>query len=146
MSRPAIHPYLPADLYKQFKKYVAAHGTTDSSVAETALKEFLGGTGDFKALTRRLDRIDRRIQRTQRNVELLADAFGRFVQMWLAYAPPMPEDAKDAAERQALRRYNQFMELVSADLAAGKSFVDDVAKDPVGDQDELAAAAERETE
>jgi len=59
MKRKNIHPYLSPELYVQFKDYCKKVNATESSVIESALKEYFDDSKDMKLLLRRLDRIGR---------------------------------------------------------------------------------------
>jgi hypothetical protein len=46
---------------------------------------------------RRLDRLGRALERTQRDEELQTEAFAVFVKIWFAYIPTIPQDSRKAA-------------------------------------------------
>lgn len=123
-NRSKIYPHLDDALIQRFKSYCAAKGVTESSVVEAALKNHLDGTADSALLMRRLNRLGRSVERVERDVGILAEAFGLFVQLWLAHTPEIPGDQKDLARRVAASRYQRFLDHVAAQVTGGRRFID----------------------
>jgi hypothetical protein len=138
VQRHRIQPYLSKALAQRFVAYCAATATTESAVAEAAIAQYLDQTSDHTVLMRRLDRLNRAATRTQRDLDVLAEAFGTFVQIWFAHTPMIPSDAKSGARREAATRYQQFVDHVATKLGRGRQFIDDLVKD-LADVDELDA-------
>jgi predicted transcriptional regulator len=121
-KRPAIHPYLPDDLYDRFKKYAAATGATESSLVEAALREFLDPARDRKLLNLRLDRIARSLEeRVEKDLLILRQALSAFVELWLTHTPEIPEGAMERARASAKRRFYDFAGMVERRLTAGST-------------------------
>jgi hypothetical protein len=136
--RQRIQPYLSRALVQRFGAHCAAIGATESAVAEAAIAQYLDGTSDHTVLMRRMDRLSRSATRTQRDLDVLAEAFGVFVQVWFAHTPNIPDDNKDAARRESARRYQQFVDHVATRLGHGRQFLQELAKD-LADVEELDA-------
>lgn len=128
-GRFQLRPRVPLDLARRLKSYAASTATTESAIAERALEQYLDGTSDHTALMRRLDRIERQYVQTRRDLHILSEAFAAFVQLWYAYTPELPEEARARARRSSARRYEHFLQLVSERLGRGQPFLDDLAKD-----------------
>lgn len=138
--RRNIHPYLSDNIYDRFKSYCAATGSTESSVAEAALQQFLDDSKDFTLVMRRLDRLGRNIGRIERDLEIFSEAFSIFVQMWFAHTPKISESERDVSQRQAWDRYQQFVDYVASKLASGHRFINDMIQDNIADPSELSKA------
>lgn len=139
-GRPArIQPYLPTALRQRFTAYCAATGTTESAVVQAALKQYLDGTSDQALIIRRMDRLGRAIERLERDLGLLSEAFAVWVQIWFAHAPTIPASGRDTARRESAGRFQQYVAHVATRLSAGKRFVDNFAKEKVADDAELAS-------
>jgi hypothetical protein len=129
IRRKNIHPYISDEVFKRFKKYCASLDLTESSVAEAALQKFFDGdNNDFPLLLKRLDRLQRALGRTERDLSMLSEAFSVFVQLWFAHTPKIDESEKDASKRQAGDRYNQFIDFVASKLTSGHRFIDDLVQ------------------
>jgi hypothetical protein len=71
--------------------------------------------------------MERAVARNHRDLELLSEAFGRYMRMWLAAHAPSTADAGVAATRGAAEaRYKQFAQYLGAQFAQGHRFIDDV--------------------
>jgi predicted transcriptional regulator len=133
-TRDQIFPYLTPALRKRLRLYASRRGSTESSVVERALIDYLDGDVTDRALIlRRLDRQSRGLTTVQRDVELLAQGFGLFVQLWFAHTPRIADDYRAAAEKEALRRYSQFLDHVVSEIAAGRRFARDESSDEPDD-------------
>ena len=129
IRRKNIHPYISDEVFKRFKKYCASLDLTESSVAEAALQKFFDGdNNDFPLLLKRLDRLQRALGRTERDLSMLSEAFSVFVQIWFAHTPKIDETEREASKRQAGDRYNQFVDFVASKLTAGHRFIDDLVQ------------------
>ena len=144
MKRKNIHPYLSTELYEQFKAYCKRVNATESSVIESALKEYFDDSKDMKLLLRRLDRIGRYLNRLERDINATAEALAVYVQLWFAHTPRIGDNEKDAARQEAWNQYQKFVDYVANQMAGGHRFVDDLIQDVVGDEDELKKAVSDE--
>ena len=128
MNAVRIQPYVSDNTYKQLKKESRLPGRTVSSIIEAALQEYFDDAKDFPLVLRRLDRIQRAIERVERDQQMLTEAFAVFVQIWFAHTPKIDSDSKNAAQRQAMDRYNQFVDFVAKKITSGHRFIDDMAQ------------------
>ncbi|WP_454918764.1 CopG family transcriptional regulator [Xanthobacter sediminis] len=107
-------------------------GQSRSLVAEAAIASFLSPDADERqeaALTKRLDRIDRNIQRLERDVDITNEAFALFIRSWLTSTAPLPEAAQAAARAKGGERYDRFMEALGRRLAKGPRLRQEVPED-----------------
>lgn len=128
-ARFQLRPRVPLELARRLKAYAASTNTTETAIVERALAQYLDGTSDHAAVMRRLDRIERQYVRTRRDLHVLAEAFASFVELWYAYTPELPDEARARARRSAARRYENFLNRVSQRLGGGQPFLDDLARD-----------------
>ena len=139
-TRQQIHPFLSRGLHKRLAFYASHKNATQSSVVESALVRYLDEEVTDRAwILRRLDRIEANAANQTRNTELLSQAFGVFVQLWFAHTPRLADDAKAGAEQSAARRYSQFIEHVSTEVASGRSFAGEKISDDDNDDTDLTA-------
>jgi hypothetical protein len=115
------------ELRARLTKYSAASGISESTVIESALRKYLEIGDDTELLLRRFDRVEREMARNHRDLELLSEAFGRYMRLWLmAHAPHTGEGSKAAARGAAETQYKQFAQHLGAHFAQGHRFTDDL--------------------
>jgi predicted DNA-binding protein len=124
-----LHARISSGLGQRLKAYCSATHTTEAAVVEAALQQYLDKTSDYTVMMRRLDVLGRQLERTTRDVRMSAEAFGAFVNIWYAYTPELPDEAKRGAQRQAARRFDAFVRSVALRLGNGRPFLDDLVRD-----------------
>ncbi len=135
-------PYLTPDESKRLIDYCAAAKTSETAVIREALSRYFRDEScDTTLLTGRVDRTLRAQARTQRDLELLSEAFALFVKFWFAHTPAVSAEDRPAAKSSAEARYAQFVEYVSQQFSAGRRFLDDLPRESLADEEELAALA-----
>jgi len=139
--RVRLHPYVEQALANRLSAHCAATGIPSSSVVEAALRQYLDGTSDRTLILRLLNRLSRAEARTQRDLELLSEAFGVWVRVWFAHTPPMEGAAKELARRTAESRFAQFVEHVVERFSGEKRFLDVLPREVLADEVELEKIA-----
>jgi hypothetical protein len=128
-----LHTFrLPSDLAGKLADYAAQKHVPQALVVETALVSLLSPDGADRleaALARRLDRMDRRMERLERHVTISNEALAVFVRFWLTSTPPLPDTALAAAQTTGRERYEGFVESLSRRLARGRKLSDEVSRD-----------------
>jgi hypothetical protein len=129
--RKNIHPYLSPELLDRFKKFVAASGTTESSVVEAALTEYLDDTSHKRMLLKRLNSIGAALERLERDSSITMETLGAFVHLWIIHNPKAPEGRDDLQRRAAAPRFAAFQSYVTKQLTGGRRFFNDLVEDSV---------------
>lgn len=136
--RKNIHPYLSDKLYSRFKGYCKKMGVTESSVVEEALSQYLDEKGDMAVVLKKMNRQVRSLDRVNRDVKVLSEAFSVFVQLWFAHTPKVSEEDKDVAQHEAFVRYRKYLDFVGEQLGGGHTFIDDLTREePLTDEEEM---------
>ena len=123
---------LPPDLAGKLADYAARKGVPQALVVEAALASHLSPDGADRleaALARRLDRMNRQIDRLERHVTISNEAIAVFVRFWLTSTPPLPDTALSAAQIKGRERYEGFVEALGRRLARGRKLADEVSLD-----------------
>jgi predicted transcriptional regulator len=123
---------LPPDLAGKLADYALQKHVSQALVVETALVSFLSPVGADRleaALARRLDRMNRRMERLERHVTISNEALAVFIRFWLTSTPPLPDTALAAAQTKGRERYDGFVESLSRRLARGRKLADEVSID-----------------
>ncbi len=126
--------YLPPDVLRQLIDLSDRKKMSRSSIVEAAVTSFLSPDGADRmeaAVTRRLDRLSRQVQRLERDVAIGTETLALFVHFWLTVTPPLPADAEAIAQVKGHERYQNFVETLGRRLAKGESLLHDIPEDRV---------------
>jgi hypothetical protein len=140
-DRVRLHPYVDRELAKRLAEYSAASGIASTAVVQAALRQYLDRTSDNALILPRLDRLGRADARAHRDLELLSEAFAVWVKVWFAHTPRTSDDAKESARRTAESRFTQFVAHVVERFTGGHRFLDDLPREVLADEVELANLA-----
>lgn len=125
-SRPEkkqrLSVYLDPGLKRRLADFAERQGQSDSLIAEAAIASFLSPDADERkeaAIGKRLDRIDRSIQRLERDVGIVNEAFALFIRFWLTSTASLPDTVQSAARAKGGERYDKFLVALGRRLANG---------------------------
>lgn len=131
-KKQRLSVYLDPDVKRRLTDFAERRGQSGSLIAEAAIASFLSPDADERkeaAIGKRLDRIDRSIQRLERDVGIVNEAFALFIRFWLTSTAPLSEAAQAAARAKGGERYDKFLEALGRKLANGPRFREEVPKD-----------------
>ncbi|HEV7228044.1 CopG family transcriptional regulator [Brevundimonas sp.] len=103
-----------------------------SAIVEAAVASFLSPDGSDRreaALTRRLDRLTRQVERLERDQTITLEALGLFIRAWLTATPPLADSAQAAAQAKGRERYESFVETLGRRVQQGRSLAKEVLDD-----------------
>ena len=136
--RNRMNVYFPPEMLQQIADLADRKRLSRSAIVEAAVASFLSPDGSDKmeaALTRRLDRLSRQVQRIERDVGISAETLALFIRFWLTITPPLPDDAQTSAQIKGRERFEGFVETLGRRLQKGQSFVREIPDDiPSNDQ------------
>ena len=81
------------------------------------------------ATTKRLDQLDRRMARMERDLGIAVETLAVFIRFWLTTNPPLPEPAQAAARAKAGERYEAFVTALGRRLAHGPKLRQEISED-----------------
>ncbi|WP_309085905.1 CopG family transcriptional regulator [Chelativorans sp.] len=122
MKKKRLSAYLDPKTMKALTEFSARRGISLSLVAEAAIASFLSPDAAERqeaAITRRLDQVDRRVQRIERDLGIAIETLALFVRFWLTSTPALPESAQAEARAKGTQRYEGFVEALGRRLAKG---------------------------
>jgi predicted transcriptional regulator len=131
-KKQRLSVYLDPEVMTALADYAARRDHSRSLVAEAAIASFLSPDAAERqeaATTKRLDQIDRRITRMERDVGISVETLAVFIRFWLTSNPPLPEPAQAAAKAQAVKRYDAFVSALGRRLAQGPKLRQEVSED-----------------
>lgn len=136
MSKPPrkqrLSVYLDPAVMKRLTDHAARRDQSRSLIAEAAIESFLSPDAAEQqeaAVTKRLDQLDRRMVRLERDVGISVEMFAVFVRFWLATTPTLSEPVAKAAHAKAAERYGAFVTALGRRLAKGPKLRQEIAED-----------------
>ena len=127
--RARINSHLPAPLRHRLAAHCAAKGIYECEALKAAVSDYLDGTSDMTLLFRRLDAINRELQRLRRMLELNGELLKEFVQLFLKLTSGRGDVSESSYLRRAAARYQTLVERVAASITRGKVWLDDLPKE-----------------
>jgi hypothetical protein len=130
--RVRMNVYFPPEILRQLIDLSDRKRVSRSAIVEAAVTSFLSPDGADRteaALTRRLDRLSRQVQRLERDVAIGTETLALFVRSWLTITPPLPAGAQASAEVKGHERYENFVETLGRRLAKGQSLLREIPEE-----------------
>lgn len=124
--------YLDPPVMKALVDHAARRDLSRSLVAEAAIASFLSPDAAERqeaAMTKRLDQIDRRLNRLERDLGISLETLAVFVRFWLTTTPQLPEPAQAAARALSGKRYDAFVAALGRRLAQGPKLRSEIPED-----------------
>ena len=131
-KKQRLSVYLEPEVMKALAAYAARRDQSRSLIAEAAIASFLSPDSAERqeaATTKRLDQLDRRMTRMERDLGISVEMLAVFVRFWLTTNPPLPEPAQAAARAQAGERYDAFVAALGRRLAKGPKLRQEISED-----------------
>jgi hypothetical protein len=131
-KKQRLSVYLEPEVMKALAAHAARRGHSLSLIAEAGIASFLSPDAAERqeaAITKRLDQLDRRMTRIERDVGISVETLAVFVRFWLTTTPSLPEPAAQAARAKAGERYEAFIAALGRRLASGPKLRQEVSED-----------------
>ncbi|MES5482643.1 CopG family transcriptional regulator [Bradyrhizobium sp. INPA03-11B] len=127
--KPKLSAYVSDSVAQRLELAARRPGTNKSAIVDAALDRFLNPERDASgdaALLRRLDRMNRLLDRAERDLSIMAETIALFVRYYLTITPPLPTGDQDAARALGRERFEMFVAQVGKRIASGGRLVADV--------------------
>jgi len=121
--------FLPGDIVRALDEASRRLRKPKSEIVRAAIASYLspdGAEAGEAAVTRRLDRMSRQIERLERDVTISSEAIALYVKTWMKAVPQVAPDYELAAAALGRERYARFVEALGRRLALGKRLHDEV--------------------
>lgn len=131
-KKAQISVYLETTIMTMLADYAARRDQPQSLIAEAAIASFLSPDAAERreaVITKRLDQLDRRMIRLERDVGIAVETLAVFIRFWLATTPTLPEPAAQAARAKAGERYDAFVTALGRRLAKGPKLQQEILED-----------------
>ena len=134
-KKQRLSVYVDPDVMKSLADYAARRDQSRSLIAEASIASFMSPDAADRqeaATTKRLDQLDRRMTRMERDLGISVETLAVFVRFWLTTNPPLPEPAQAAARAKAGERYDAFVVALGRRLAKGPKLRQEISEDVPG--------------
>ncbi len=131
-KKKKISVYVDPDVMTMLGDYAARREQSQSMIAEAAIASFLSPDDAERReaiVAKRLDQLDRRLTRMERDVGISVESLAVFIKFWLATTPALPEPAAYAARAKAAERYEGFVTALGRRLAQGPKLRQEISED-----------------
>lgn len=131
-TRTRMNVYFDPDLLKQVEALSLRRKVSKSAIVEAAVASFLSGDSAEQleaAMSRRLDKIGRQIDRLDEDLAILGETLSLFIHFWLTITPPLPDSAKTSARAKGVERFEGFMQSLGKRLATGDRFLKELSRE-----------------
>lgn len=124
--------YLDPDIEQRLVDFAARRDQSQSRIAEAAIASFLSPDDAERReaiVAKRLDQLDRRMTRLERDVGIAVESLAVFIRFWITTTPALPEPAAQAARAMANKRYEAFIAALGRRLAKGPKLRQEIPED-----------------
>lgn len=131
-KKARLSVYLEPNLMRALADYAARCDQSRSFIAEAAVASFLSPDADERreaVMAKRLDGLDRRMQRLERDLSIAVEMMAVFIRFWLASTPQLPDAAQAATRAKAGERYDSFLDALGRRLAKGPKLRQEIAEE-----------------
>jgi len=131
-KKAQISVYLDPAIMTMLADHAARRDQSQSMIAEAAIASFLSPDAAERreaVIAKRLDQLDRRMTRLERDSGIAMESLAVFIKFWLATTPALPEPAAQAARAKAGERYDQFVTALGRRLAKGPKLRQEISED-----------------
>jgi predicted transcriptional regulator len=131
-KKARLSVYLEPNLMRALADYAARCDQSRSFIAEAAVASFLSPDADERreaVMAKRLDGLDRRMQRLERDLSIAVEMMAVFIRFWLASTPQLPDAAQAATRAKAGERYDSFLNALGRRLAKGPKLRQEIAEE-----------------
>lgn len=131
-KKQRLSVYLDPDLRRRLSDFAERREQSASLIAEAAIASFLSPDADERkeaAITKRLDRIDRNLQRVERDLEITSETLALFIRFWLNSTVPLPDNTQAAARAKGRERYDRFIASLGHRLSQGPKLQQEVSEE-----------------
>lgn len=120
MNKVRMTIYLDPKVHAQLSEYAARRRQPLSIMVEAAVAAFVDPDERETQTFRRLNRLERQLEKLARDTNISIEAFLVYIWLWLG-ANPSPAEPDAATRASVTDRYDRFMETLGQRLATGKT-------------------------
>jgi predicted transcriptional regulator len=132
MKKVQLSIYLDPETFGALDAFAKRRDQPKSLVAEAAIAAFLSPDDSDRreaAISKRLDRVARVLERLERNDAVTLETIALFIRFWLTSTPALPEQSSPSARAKGAERYDRFVEALGRRLSSGSTVLKEVSID-----------------
>lgn len=129
-----VKVFLPGEVVRALDDTAQRTRKPKSEIIRAAVTSYLSpdsAEATEAAITRRLDRMTRQMERLERDVTISNEAIALYVKTWLRNVPVMRAADDQTAVDAGRERYARFIETLARRLSTGRLLHDEVSADHV---------------
>lgn len=127
-----VSVYLDATMMQRLEALAKKQRQPKSAVGEAAILSFLTADDADRweaAMSRRMDRLVRQVERLERDQSFAVETLALFVRAWLTATPALPDAQQAVAQAKGRERYESFLDALGRRMARGQRLADEVTQD-----------------
>lgn len=127
-----VSVYLDAAMMQRLEALAKKQRQPKSAVGEAAILSFLTADDADRweaAMSRRMDRLVRQVERLERDQSFAVETLALFVRAWLTATPALPDAQQATAQAKGRERYESFLDALGRRMARGQRLADEVTRD-----------------
>ena len=131
-KKSKITIYLDPDVTTALADFAARRDRSQSMIAEAAIASFLSPDDAERReaiIAKRLDQLDRRMTRLERDVGIAVETLAVFIRFWITTTPALPEPAAQASRAKSAERYEAFITALGRRLVKGPKLRQEIPED-----------------
>ena len=111
---------------------------------EAALREYLDEHWETELVIKELGRLRRGVNRLERGMDVMDAVLSGYVQLWLAYHPPLPQGQKAQAQKLAALRFEQLITFLQNQLSQQRTFGARMAEETLLKREDIRSLLDQE--
>ncbi len=122
MAKPRINVHISQASWRTLDELARRPGVSKASIVDAALQAFFApemAERRDEVILRRLDRLNGRLDRLERDLNVNAETLALFIRYYMTMTPPLPEQEREAAQALGKERFEYFIEQVTRRLVSG---------------------------
>lgn len=104
---------VPQSLIDEMRKTARERGTAQGSVLEAAMRMYFSETEHEAVLDRRLNKLQKQIERLTKEQQLTLETLACFIQLYLAHTPEIPLERKEEMEENVAERLDKVVNKIT---------------------------------
>lgn len=116
-KKTRIQPKISTAIARELKRTAKMRNVAENAIVEAALKTFLSQTEHEAVIDRRLNKLQRQIEKLTQEQQIVLETLANFAKVYLVHTPEIPLEQKVYAEEKGAERFEKFVNLISRALS-----------------------------
>jgi len=116
-KKTRIQPKISSTIANELKRHARLRNVAENAIVEAALRTFLSQTEHEAVIDRRLNSMQRQIEKLAQEQQIVLETVANLAKVYLIHTPEIPLEQKKYAEEHGAERFEKFVNLISRALA-----------------------------